>query len=133
MLLPPFGLGVAATLKLDVSAERSQALRTLNKLRKTAMVTLGRKVKLDFSRVSAEHFAAPRVSPTTARGVLRDASHRRHGELFGQKQRVTVDNRATARQPADLAGRQYNPDVDFNDVQPGATITLPRVAPINRQ
>jgi membrane-bound lytic murein transglycosylase D len=27
---------------------------------------------------------------------------------------------------------QYNPDVDFNDVRPGTTITLPKVVPINR-
>lgn len=28
---------------------------------------------------------------------------------------------------------EYNPDVDFNDVRPGTTITLPRVEAINRQ
>jgi hypothetical protein len=28
---------------------------------------------------------------------------------------------------------QYNPDVDFNDMRPGTVMTLPRVAPINRQ
>ena len=28
---------------------------------------------------------------------------------------------------------QYNPDVDFSDVRPGTTITLPRIVAINRQ
>ena len=28
---------------------------------------------------------------------------------------------------------QYNPDVDFDDMRPGTSITLPRVASINRQ
>jgi hypothetical protein len=28
---------------------------------------------------------------------------------------------------------QYNPDMDFGDMRPGATITLPQVEPINRQ
>jgi hypothetical protein len=28
---------------------------------------------------------------------------------------------------------QYNPDVDLGDIRPGTTITLPRIAAINRQ
>jgi hypothetical protein len=28
---------------------------------------------------------------------------------------------------------QYNPDVNFNDMRPGTTITLPQVVAINRQ
>jgi membrane-bound lytic murein transglycosylase D len=44
----------------DWSGISSQTLRTLNKLHKNAMVTVGHKVKLDFSKVSAEQFAAAR-------------------------------------------------------------------------
>ncbi|HXI78807.1 MAG TPA: transglycosylase SLT domain-containing protein [Steroidobacteraceae bacterium] len=44
----------------DWSGVNAQALRTLNKLHKNAMVTLGHKVKLDFSKVSAEQFEAAR-------------------------------------------------------------------------
>jgi membrane-bound lytic murein transglycosylase D len=28
---------------------------------------------------------------------------------------------------------EYNPDVNFNDIKPGTTITLPKVVDINRQ
>jgi hypothetical protein len=34
--------------------------------------------------------------------------------------------------PVWLVG-QYNPDVDFSDVRPGTTISLPRITAINRQ
>ena len=44
----------------DWSGVNSQTLRALNKLHKNAMVTLGHKVKMDFSKVSAEQFAASR-------------------------------------------------------------------------
>ncbi len=119
----------------DWSGISSQALRSLNKLRKNAMVTLGRKVKLDFSRVSAEQFAA------TRRGY-----HQRLQEEFFATHRIAgTENYSVkrgeslwiiAQQHADLPiwlVAQYNPDVDFNDVRPGTTITLPQVAAINRQ
>jgi membrane-bound lytic murein transglycosylase D len=119
----------------DWSGVSSQALRSLNKLRKNAMVTLGRKVKLDFSRVSAEQFAA-----------TRRAYHQRLQEEFFATHRIAgTENYSVkrgeslwviAQQHADLPiwlVAQYNPDVDFNDVRPGTTITLPQVALINRQ
>ncbi|MEP6546795.1 MAG: transglycosylase SLT domain-containing protein [Gammaproteobacteria bacterium] len=119
----------------DWSGISSQALRSLNKLRKNAMVTLGRKVRLDFSRVSAEQFAA------TRRGY-----HQRLQEEFFATHRIAgTENYSVkrgeslwiiAQQHADLPiwlVAQYNPDVDFNDVRPGTTITLPQVAVINRQ
>jgi membrane-bound lytic murein transglycosylase D len=119
----------------DWSGVNSQALRTLNKLRKNAMVTLGRKVKLDFSRVSAEQFVATR----------REYHQRLQEEYFATHRIAGTENYSVkrgeslwiiAQQHADLPiwlVAQYNPDVDFNDVRPGSTITLPQVAPINRQ
>ena len=119
----------------DWTGVNSQALRTLNKLRKNAMVSLGRKVKLDFSRVSAEHFVATR----------REYHQRLQEEYFATHRIAGTENYSVkrgeslwiiAQQHADLPiwlVAQYNPDVDFNDVRPGTTITLPRVAPINRQ
>ena len=113
----------------------SQSLRNLNKLHKNAMVTLGRKIKLDFSRVSAEQFV-----------VARRQYHQHLQETFFADHRIAgTENYAVkrgdslwtiAQQHADLPVwlvAQYNPDVDFNDVRPGTTITLPKVAPVNRQ
>jgi membrane-bound lytic murein transglycosylase D len=113
----------------------SQALRALNKLHKNAMVTLGHKVKLDFSKVSAEQFAATRRD--YHRHLQEDffAGHRIAGtENYSVKRGESLW--VIAQQHADLPiwlVAQYNPDVDFSDVRPGTAITLPRVEDINRQ
>ncbi len=111
------------------------SLRALNKLRKNAMVTSGRKIKLDLSKVTAEQFVAVR------RGYHRHlqeaffAAHRIAGtENYAVKRGESLW--AIAQQHADLPVwlvAQYNPDVDFSDVRPGTTLTLPRVVGINRQ
>jgi membrane-bound lytic murein transglycosylase D len=113
----------------------SQALRALNKLHKNAMVTLGHKVKLDFSKVSVEQFVATR----------REYHHHLQEDYFATHRIAGTENYSVkrgeslwviAQQHADLPVwlvAQYNPDVDFNDVRPGTTITLPQVASINRQ
>ncbi len=119
----------------DWSKVSAQALLTLNKLHKNALVTLGHKVKLDLSRVSAAQFAAAR----------RDY-HRQLQETFFAAHRISGTENYTvkrgeslwviAQQHSDLPVwlvAEYNPDVDFNDVRPGTTITLPRVEAINRQ
>jgi membrane-bound lytic murein transglycosylase D len=119
----------------DWSGINSQALRTLNKLHKNAMVTVGHKFKLDFSKVSAEQFATTR----------REYHQHLQEEFFASHRIAGTDNYSVkrgeslwmiAQQHADLPVwlvAQYNPDVNFSDVRPGTTITLPRVAAINRQ
>jgi membrane-bound lytic murein transglycosylase D len=119
----------------DWTQVSSQALRALNKLHKNAMVTLGHKVKLDFSKVSAEQFAATRRD--YHRHLQEDffAGHRIAGtENYSVKRGESLW--VIAQQHADLPiwlVAQYNPDVDFSDVRPGTAITLPRVEAINRQ
>jgi membrane-bound lytic murein transglycosylase D len=107
----------------------------LNKLHKNAMVTLGHKVKLDFSKVSAEQFAASRREYHQRLQEDYFAAHRIAGtENYSVKRGDSLW--VIAQQHADLPVwlvAQYNPDVDFNDVRPGTVITLPRVAAINRQ
>jgi membrane-bound lytic murein transglycosylase D len=119
----------------DWSGVSSQALRSLNKLHKNAMVTLGRRVKLDLTRVSAEQFAKTR----------REYHQQLQEEFFATHRIAGTDNYSIrrgdslwviAQSHADLPVwlvAQYNPDVDFNDVRPGTTIVLPRVAAVNRQ
>jgi membrane-bound lytic murein transglycosylase D len=119
----------------DWSGIGSQALRALNKLHKNAMVTLGRKVKLDLSRVSAEQFATARREYHRRLQEEYFAGHRIAGtETYAVKRGDSLW--IIAQQHADLPVwlvAQYNPDVDFNDVRPGTAVTLPRVEVINRQ
>lgn len=119
----------------DWSKTSSATLRALNKLHKNAMVTLGHKLKLDFTRVSAVDFTAAR------RGYHKDqqegffAAHRIAGtDTYAVKRGESLW--MIAQHNGDLPLwliSEYNPDVDFSDVRPGTTITLPKIAPINRQ
>jgi membrane-bound lytic murein transglycosylase D len=119
----------------DWTKINSAQLRALNKLHKNAMVTLGHKVKLDFSKVSVADFE-----------TLRRNYHQRLQEAFFATHRIAgTENYVVrrgeslwiiAQQHADLPVwlvAQYNPDVDFGDVRPGTTIALPRVESINRE
>jgi membrane-bound lytic murein transglycosylase D len=111
------------------------ALRALNKLHKNAMVSVGRKIKLDLSRVSAAQFLAARREYHRQLQETYFATHRiagtenyviKHGDSLW-----TIAQQHEAL-PVWLV-TEYNPDVDFSDMRPGASISLPRVEPINRQ
>jgi membrane-bound lytic murein transglycosylase D len=119
----------------DWSKVNSASLRALNKLHKNAMVTLGHKIKLDLSQVTATQFET----------VRRDY-HRQQQEAFFAGHRISgTENYLVkkgdslwiiAQQHGDLPVwlvAEYNPDVDFGDVRPGTSIALPRVEAINRQ
>jgi membrane-bound lytic murein transglycosylase D len=113
----------------------SQLLRRLNKLRKNAAVTQGAKLKLDFSRVPAPQFVE-----------VRREYHRSLQETFFAGHRIAATENYTVKrgdslwtivqQHADVPVwlvAQYNPDVNFKDMRPGTTLTLPQVVGINRQ
>jgi membrane-bound lytic murein transglycosylase D len=119
----------------DWSKSSVPALRSLNKLHKNGVVTLGHKVKLDLSKVSAEQFAAAR------RGYHRQlqdaffAAHRISGtENYAVKRGDSLWTIAQQRNglPVWLIV-EYNPDVDFSEIRPGTTLALPNVEAINRQ
>jgi membrane-bound lytic murein transglycosylase D len=113
----------------------SQQLRALNKLHKNAMVTLGHKVKLDFSKVSAADFETVRRNYHQLLQETFFATHRIAGTdnyVVKRGESLWIIAQQHAEVPVWLVA-QYNPDVDFNDVRPGTTITLPRVETINRQ
>jgi membrane-bound lytic murein transglycosylase D len=119
----------------DWSKVSSASLRVLNKLHKNAMVTLGHKVKLDLSQVSAAQFEEARRDYHRQLQESFFATHR----ISGTENYVVKKGESLwiiAQQHADLPiwlVAEYNPDVDFGDVRPGATIALPRVEAINRQ
>jgi membrane-bound lytic murein transglycosylase D len=119
----------------DWSKVSSASLRTLNKLHKNAMVTLGHKVKLDLSQVSAAQFEASRRDYHRQLQESFFATHR----ISGTENYVVKKGESLwiiAQQHADLPVwlvAEYNPDVDFGEVRPGTTIALPRVEDINRQ
>jgi membrane-bound lytic murein transglycosylase D len=119
----------------DWTQSDSHALRALNKLHKNAMVAQGRKLKLDLSRVSAAQFVEARREYHHRLQETFFASHRIAGTLtYAVKHGDSLWT--IAHQHADLPFwlmAQYNPDVNFNDVRPGTTITLPEVVSINRQ
>jgi membrane-bound lytic murein transglycosylase D len=119
----------------DWSKTPSATLRTLNRLHKSAMVTVGHKLKLDLSRVSAADFTA-----------ARRAYHKDQQDAFFATHRIAGTDSYTVKRGESLwmiaqhngdlpvwLVSEYNPDVDFSDVRPGTTITLPKIAPINRQ
>jgi membrane-bound lytic murein transglycosylase D len=119
----------------DWSKVSSASLRALNKLHRNAMVTLGHKVKLDLSQVSAAQFEAARRDYHRQLQESFFATHR----IAGTENYVVKKGESLwiiAQQHSDLPVwlvAEYNPDVDFGEVRPGATIALPRVEAINRQ
>ena len=111
-----------------------EVLRTLNKLHKNARVAIGRKVKLDLSRVTVTQFVAARREYHSQIQESFFAAHRIAGTVNYSVKRG--ESLWTIAERSDLPlwlVAQYNPDADINDMRPGTTITLPRVEGINRQ
>jgi membrane-bound lytic murein transglycosylase D len=111
---------------LGIGATR---LRTLNGLQGGSPVVIGRRLRLDFHRVPREQFEQKR----------RDYHERLQAEYFATH-RIVGTEIYIARRGDSLwsltkrdAGipvwllQQFNPDLDFGDLQPGAQIIVPRI------
>ena len=106
----------------------SASLRTLNHMRGSSAVLMGRRFQLDFSRVTREQFEQRRRAYHQQLQSAYFATHhiigteayiaRRGDSLWSVTQRSAL--------PVWLL-QQYNPDVDFADLRPGTSIVLPRV------
>jgi membrane-bound lytic murein transglycosylase D len=114
---------------------KTQRLRDINGLSFNKPVVVGRRVKLDLSRVSGEEFSYRRI-----------AHHRDMQEAYFMKYRVvdTTEHKLkrgesvwvlTHREynvPVWLV-RQYNPDLDFSQVRPGMRVIFPRVERVEQE
>ena len=110
---------------LSVSANR---LRELNHMRAGSTVTLGRRIKLDLSRVDAARFEERRLR-----------YHRQLQDEFFQRFKITGQERYRLKSGESLWTltqktnvpvwllRQYNPDTDFTTVRIGTEIILPKI------
>jgi membrane-bound lytic murein transglycosylase D len=111
---------------LRVSAVR---LRNLNKLGYGKPVIVGRKVHLDFHRVTHEQFEQKRREYHQTLQASYFASHRIAGtEVYIARRgdsMWTITQRF-AELPVWLI-QQYNPDLDLADLHPGTQIVMPRV------
>jgi membrane-bound lytic murein transglycosylase D len=111
------------------------ALREMNHLRNGAVVSLGRKIKLDLSHVGAAQFTATRIEFHHQLQEDFFVAHRISGTgtyLIRHGDSLWIIAQQHGELPLWLV-TQYNPDVDFNTVQAGVSITLPQVEAINRQ
>ena len=119
----------------DWTHVEAQTLRSMNRLKKNAGVTQGRKLKLDLSRVSEAQFVEARRDYHRHQQESYFAGHRIAGTLTYAVKRG--DSLWTIVQQHDEMPEwlvaQYNPDVNFNDMRPGTALTLPQVVAVNRQ
>ncbi|MGH8502264.1 MAG: LysM peptidoglycan-binding domain-containing protein [Gammaproteobacteria bacterium] len=108
----------------------TQRLRDINRLSFTQSVVLGWRLKLDFGKVTAADFTARRVAYHRA---LQDAFFARfHIDGMREQQVRPGDSlwslaQAEPSLPLWLL-RQYNPDLDFANLQPGTVVIIPRLA-----
>jgi len=108
---------------------RASRLRYLNKMKYGQALMTGRRVQLDFSRVTPEEFEQQRL-----------AYHSELQEMFFGQFQITGSHEHVvqwgdslwllARRTYDVPVwllRQYNPNLDLNAVHPGTSVIFPRV------
>jgi membrane-bound lytic murein transglycosylase D len=111
---------------LKVTAQR---LRQVNKMSFGRPVIIGRKLKLDFSRVSKEDFEGKRKEFHRSLQASYFAGHRILGTevyIVRRGDSLWTVTQRYARLPMWLL-QQYNPDVDFGEMRPGTELTVPKV------
>jgi membrane-bound lytic murein transglycosylase D len=108
---------------------RASQLRSLNRMRYRQEIVIGRRIRLDFSQVTPEEFERLRLD-----------YHRSLQEEFFAAYEVTGTENHTLRNGDTLwylarrkyrvpvwLLRQYNPDLDFGALPPGANMVVPRL------
>jgi membrane-bound lytic murein transglycosylase D len=111
---------------LDV---RASQLRQLNRMSMATPVVIGRKVKLDFSKVTPDQFEARRAEYHRALQEAFFTQFRIQGtseHVIKRGESVWVLAQQRYNIPIWLL-RQYNPDLDLGSLQPGARLVIPLV------
>jgi membrane-bound lytic murein transglycosylase D len=111
---------------LNVSASR---LRQVNNMKYGKPVLMGRKVKLDFSKVKRDSFEEKRREYHRTLQATYFAAHRILGtEVYIARRGDSLWNitQRYASLPVWLL-QQYNPDTDFSEMRAGTQIVVPRV------
>jgi membrane-bound lytic murein transglycosylase D len=106
-------------------------LRALNKLPGNASVQIGRTLKLDMTHVSSARFESQRYSYHMQIQEAFFTQYRIVGgdtHVFKKGESVWELSQKTYNVPVWLL-RQYNPDVNLNDVRPGTKLVIPRIQP----
>jgi membrane-bound lytic murein transglycosylase D len=111
---------------LDV---RASQLRQLNRMTMATPVVIGRKVKLDFSKVTPDQFEARRLEyhkqlQETFFTEFRISGNEAHVIKRGESVWVLAQQRYNI--PIWLL-RQYNPDLDLGAIKPGTKLVIPTV------
>lgn len=104
-------------------------LRDINKMSRSTPLVLGRRIKLDFSRVAQGDFEAKRIAyhqelQESFFAQFRIAGSEPHKVRSGDSIWILSQKRYNV--PIWLL-RQYNPDVDLEALRPGTTIVIPKV------
>jgi membrane-bound lytic murein transglycosylase D len=111
---------------LKVTANR---LRQVNNMKFGRPVLIGRKLKLDFARVSRENFETTRREFHRSLQASYFAGHRILGTevyIVRRGDSLWTVTQRYARLPMWLL-QQYNPDTDFSDMRPGTELVVPKV------
>jgi membrane-bound lytic murein transglycosylase D len=108
---------------------RATDLRNLNRMKPAAPLVIGRRLKLDFSRVAIRDFEEKRVNyhkqlQETFFVQYRIVGSEMHVVRAGESIWVLAQRRFNV--PIWLL-RQYNPDVDLGDVRPGTELVIPHL------
>ena len=143
----PSDYGVAENNTIEIQASEtlghyaewlglvSADIRRLNKMPNSQPVVIGRRLQLDFSKVSSAEFELKR----------RQYHLEEQQEFFRQYRIENVDEYKVAKNDniANLARRkysvpmwllqQYNPELNFRQVQIGQTVVFPVLAPVPAQ
>jgi membrane-bound lytic murein transglycosylase D len=114
---------------LGTSAAR---LRALNHLKGKTPVVMGKRLKLDFKKVTPAEFEQKRRDYHERLEAAYFASHRIDGtEVYIARKGDSLWSitQRSLKVPVWLL-QQYNPDLDFGDLRPGTQISLPKVEDI---
>jgi membrane-bound lytic murein transglycosylase D len=110
---------------------RASQLRQINRMSFGTPVVVGRKIKLDFSRITPEQFEAKRTVyhkqlQETFFTQFRISGSETHVIKSGESIWILAQQRYNV--PIWLL-RQYNPDLDMGAVKPGTKLVIPTVEP----